>query len=1461
MALPVTTHRQSFCDAGLPLVATTQHAGQIDVDQCFQDGVLLPIVAIAGLLAIANRLRFLALHRPTLPKSMTDAYRLLFGIKMLLSIGNLATAIAYFVLVVTDTMLYPSSTYFGAITLLMTLAVAVPMHYFEHFCSRRPSMSLCTFYLALALVFAIRVRTLTLVLFHATSNVYFNVTLAQLVLVVLVLLAENDSAKAADARVNHDNDAKPANVPGITETPQHESPELSASYLFQLGLWWVRDLLRRGQKQTLVLADFWHLPPQLQARHAGDVLQAAWDHEVKARAENASFARAYLSAFAAKLALVTGLALTRYLVNFASPLFVQYLIRLVMARGTDEEKSVSEGVTVAIVYMIISILAVFIQSQMQNMGNVVQVQVRNAVQRVVYHKALRLPTHPDKIDAGAVLSHMQMDAESVASIITDLGSWLPMPIMLAIALYMLYTQVGWSMFMAVGVLLFSSPVAGLLAGQMMKLRMAYMQKISERTTVTTDTVGAAKTLKLFGWTRYMRDRILGIRDQELDQLKAGMRLNAYQMVLSDVMPYLSTFSTFAVYALTQPVNLLTPDRVFVTLSLFSIVENEIQVIMWGWSPLIEAKASMDRLGTFLHKAERDAYVDHQLDDRTSSVAIEVTGATFAFAESKPVLTIDILSIPRGSVTAVVGKIGSGKSALLSAILGEMDRLDGHVTVRGTIAYVAQQPWIQQMSVRDNILFGRAFDQAQYDTVLDACALTADIARMPRGDLTLVGEKGITLSGGQRARVACARALYADADVVLLDDPLSAIDAHVGRHMFDAWFGPGKGMLRGKTVVLVTHAMHHIANVDQVIALHEGKIVERGTFDEVMAQRGVVFELVGEVAATTRKSGKAEEAGEVEAPPSSEGDSGSSDSDDGNKENKTSGKVAWSTYKSYLSYVGVAWSVVVLVAFVVTTGLQFAVTFWLGLWGSASSEGEGGDTGYWLGGYAGMIVATTIAGAFTFYLVLAIVALRVAKLTMAKLLTAVLRAPMSWWDVTPSGRILNRLTSDQRTIDRTIPSISYQILTFVLSLAGTLVTIVTATPWFLVALIPIVAVFIYLQRIYLASSREIKRVSMAQNSSVFQHLTESLEGLETVRAFAADAQFEAAAEVKVDLSATGTYTMNATRVWLLVQLELLGAVMVGVFGILAVATPVTGTAVLGTALTFAMRTTSMFSALIMVSAALENSLVSMERVQEYMDVPTEASDETSFDLDAAWPQHGTIEFRDYSTQYSDTLDPVLKHINLKINAGERVGICGRTGGGKTSLMMALFRIIEATSGSIVIDGIDIATVGLQDVRSRLTILPQDAVLFDAPVRANLDPTGRVDDAALWQALEHASLADYVRGLEGQLDAHVARESMSAGQAQLMCLARALVRKSKVLVLDEATASMDPTTDAVVQETVRREFAGCTVITIAHRIGTIMDADKIVVLDHGEVGEVGTPAELLANKGSRFYALAKETGVVQ
>ncbi|KAJ3366758.1 hypothetical protein GGF32_003402 [Allomyces javanicus] len=1400
-------------------IVTTQNAGQIDVDQCFQDGVLLPIVTIIGMVAAANRLRFLALHRPDLPRSMTDAYRVLFWIKMLLSAGNLATGIA-----------------------------------------RRPSMSLCTFYLVLALVLAVRVRTL--ILNHATTSPFFEVAVAQIVLVVLVLLAENDSAKAVDTRIDQNADTKPPKVPGITETPENESPELSASFLFRLGLWWARDLLRRGQQQTLVLADLWRLPPQMQSRPAGDALQASWDREVATRAEHASFTRAFLAAFEAKMALVVALATALALAGFVNPLFVQYLMRLVLARGTKNERSVAEGVTVAIVYVVVSILVVFLQSQKQNLGNLVQLRARNAVQRVVFHKALRLPTHGAKLDPGAVLSHMQMDADNVASTVTVLGGWLPTPITLAVALCFLYQQVGWAMMMAVAVMVVSSPVVRTLAGKLMALRKAYMEKMSERTTVTADTVGAIKVLKLYGWTRYMRNQILGIRDTELDLLRTSMGVNAAQLALSSLMPYLATFATFAVYALTQPANTLTADRVFVSLALFSIVENQIQVLMWSWIPLVESKASMDRIGAFLLKPERAVYVDRQVDDRTSAAAIEITGAQFAFSDAKPVLTIDSLSIPRGSVTAVVGKIGSGKSALLTAILGEMDRLAGTVMVRGSVAYVSQQPWIQQMSVRDNILFGRAFDQARYDAVLNACALTQDMAVLPHGGATLVGEKGTTLSGGQRARVALARALYADADVVLLDDPLSAVDAHVDRHLFDAWFGAGSGMLRNKTVVLVTHAMHHLARVDQVVALQDGKIVERGTYDEVMAQRGAVFELVGEVTAARKDDKEQDESGSAEAKASlaPKGGSGTSKKDDGNKENKMSGKVAWATYGAYLSFVGVVWSVVVLAALVLTTGLQFAVTFWLGLWGSASSSGTGGDSGYWLGGYAGIIVASTIASAATYYLVVAVVALRVAKLTLAKLLTAVLRAPMAWWDVTPSGRTLNRMTNDQRIIDRAIPGLSNSILSYILMVLGTLVTIATATPWFLVAFAPILGLFLVVQRIYLASSREIERVLMAQASPVYQHLTESLEGLTTVRAFAADAQFESVAEFKVDLSAAGIYTLNAIRIWLSVQLQLLGTGMVGVFGVLAVATPVTGPAVLGTALTFAMRVTSMFASLIMTSAQLENSLVSMERVQEYMDAPAEASETTPFALDAAWPVRGEIEFRDYSTRYRASLDPVLKHINLKINAGERVGICGRTGGGKTSLVMALFRILEADTGSIFIDGINLATVGLQDVRSRLTILPQDAVLFDASVRSNLDPAGAVDDATLWRSLEHASLAEYVRLLDGQLDARVARASMSAGQAQLLCLARALVRKSKVLVLDEATAAMDPTTDAVVQETVRREFAGCTVLTIAHRIGTIMDADKIVILDHGEVGEVGTPAELLADKGSRFYALAKESGLV-
>ncbi|KAJ3374928.1 Multidrug resistance-associated protein 1 [Allomyces arbusculus] len=1379
---------------------------------------------------------------------------------MVLSVVNLVAAI--FLLAQVDPSETASSAYFGWITTTLALAIAVPTHFFEHYRSRRPSTSLCTFYLILILILIVRLRTLLLRdmpdLVHIHSR--------PLIVTALVLLAENSSGKAIDLRT--DPAVAYTAVPDATGVPTHESPEMSASYLSRLGLWWVHGLLREGRAKTLVLADCWSLPWRLRSHPTGDLLQAAWDHQVATRGTEPSFIRAFLAVFAPKLAVVSGTAIVVALTEFVNPLFVQYLIKLVLARGTKDERSVAEGVVVAVAYVIVSVLAAFLAGQKQHLSNLEQLRVQSAVQRVVYHKALQLPSHRS-VDAGAVLAHAQVDAAGVASIMTSLIGWLPSPFTLAIALYMLYLQIGWSMVMAVAVITLSSPVVGSLGGKLMALRMAIMKQISARTKLMTETVGAMKTLRLYGWTGYLRDRILAIRDKELQLTITSMRFNAASVSMSDIVPSLAMFLTFAVFALTQPANALTSERVFVALALFNIVDQHTKIMLWAWTPLVDAKAAMDRVTEFLQSPERVAYVGHDAEDHEHPVAIEIDTAQFAFTEDKPVLSIDQLAIARGSVTAVVGKIGSGKSALLTAILGEMDKLEGRVTVRGSVAYVAQQPWIQHVSIRDNILFGRALDQERYDAVVQACALTSDFAALPKGDLTFVGEKGTNLSGGQRARVACARALYADSDIVLLDDPLSAVDAHVDRHMFDAWFDKEKGLLRGKTVVLVTHAMHHLDQVDRVLALSKGKIVEQGTYDEVMALNGVVTELVGEVIASRKDKAsdkvaeaaadgsadrKDAESGAASSPPSDDSN------EDENKETKSSGKVAWATYKAYLSYVGGWLSVVVLLSFVVTSGFQFSSTIFLGLWGSASSSGNGDDVGYWLGGYGGLLIAGAIAAVSSFYIVLAVVATRVARITMTKLLNAILRAPMSWWDVTPAGRILNRMTGDQRTVDRMIPSFSFQILAFVFQVLGTVITIVTATPWFLVVLIPITGIFLLVQRVYLASSRELERVTMAQASPVYQHITESLTGLATIRAFAHSARFQTDAEAKVDLAASGTYTLNATRWWLSVQLQLLSTAMIGVFGILAVSTPVSGTAILGTALTYAMQITGILAATIETSAMLENSLVSMERIQEYMDVPAEAREDTPFALDAAWPASGAVEFRDYSTTYRAGLDPVLKHINLQINPGERVGICGRTGSGKSSLMLALFRVLEATSGSIVIDGINIATVGLQDLRSRLTILPQEAVLFDAPLRANLDPAGTIDDAALWNALERASLVEYVRSLEGQLDAPLTRDSMSAGQAQLLCLARAIVRKSKVLVLDEATAAMDPVTDAVVQETVRREFEGCTVLTVAHRIGTIMDSDKIVVLDHGDVAEVGAPKDLLADPASLFYALANGSGLV-
>ncbi|KAI9175673.1 hypothetical protein H9P43_006037 [Blastocladiella emersonii ATCC 22665] len=1485
----------SFCRSGRPLYTLNPDTA-IDLDLCFQHGVIYPAFALVLLAGLVNRFVFLR-SKPALPDDMVSPYRILVGAKLLLALANLALGVLLAITVFgSDSPAASIADYLGLIIILIPLVIAIPNHVLENGRSRRASTSLSTFYGIFVILQLLNLRSLIM---QEAADQIIAFTLAQTVVTGVLFLVEGFSTKGIETRPN-----RAPTVEGARPTPEY-----AASFLSKLTFWWVIDLLVIARRKVLEFSDLWDLPVALRSGYNCSLLETQWERSLAAAKQSGgkpSFLGALVKTYGVRLVLLLVLGLAQVALNFLTPTFVAYFVSFVASQQTEFARPASEGVIVALMFLACNLLTSVLFGQAFHATFTLQIAVKAAVQNVVYRKGLRVPAHRRETNIGEILNHMQVDATNLSQSILTITELITSPVSLVIALVLLYAQVGWSLFVALVVMLLSTPMLGLFAKLMMRYRVASLEQTDGRVKTITEVLNGVKTIKLYGWQKFLRDRVIAFREKELFYMRKLAGVLAVQIGTSFLIPSFATFGVFAVFALTSPDNSLNESKVFVTLSIMRMLDHPIQALVWGWSPLVEAFASASRITKYLLSDDLDTYVERlPAIEGAAEPVVSIRDGQFSFADDKVVLDVPSLDFEPGTLTAVVGSVGSGKSALLAAILGEIDKVRGSVTVRGDVAFITQQAFILNDTVRNNITFGLEFDKDVYRRVIDACSLRKDLQVLAQGDETMIGEKGISLSGGQKARVACARAVYASemgkVSVVAADDILAAVDAHVDRHMFNALFSRTSGLLRGKTVILVTHAVHHLPEVDRIVLIRDGTVAETGDYATLMAANGEVTALVNEYMAKRQAEGEDDEDDASSADSATVAEEtligyatvGATTSDktlthrrskaslnekeagdDANdhdfaglegaaedtSEKKGSGAVSYKVYLQYFKYCGYGVMSINFLASALGCAIGIGLTLWLGQWGAAAGRGEG-NTGFYLGVYAAITIGNGIINVFSIYFGLAVVAIRGARATFRSMLDRVLRYPLSYFDLNPSGRVLNRFSSDQKNIDVMIPQQISQLQFMGLQTIATLITILVAAPLVIVVLAPVVILFVLIQSWYLSASREIQRVYMVLNSPVFTHFSETLNGLTTIRSFGHQARFRNKGESLFDASSRGFYNLISTNRWLFVQLQLLGNLIVSGVAFAAVTTKTSGTSLVGVALTYSFDLTFMVGGLLRVYAQLENAAVSVERVQQMLEQPTEAAEETTFSLDPEWPARGEISFDGYSAAYRPGLPLVLKDLKLTFEAGKKVGIVGRTGAGKSTMTLALFRIIEAAAGSISIDGLDISTIGLHDLRSRLTILPQDAYLMEASIRDNLlNPTGQRDDAALWSALEGASLATYVRSLDEGLDALLTQSSLSVGQAQLLCLARAILRKSRVLVLDEATASIDGATDNLVQETIRREFDGCTVITIAHRIGTIIDYDKILVLDHGEVAEFDTPEALLARPESVFYSLAKESGLV-
>uniref|UniRef100_A0A667YVN7 ATP-binding cassette, sub-family C (CFTR/MRP), member 9 n=1 Tax=Myripristis murdjan TaxID=586833 RepID=A0A667YVN7_9TELE len=890
---------------------------------------------------------------------------------------------------------------------------------------------------------------------------------------------------------------------------------------------------------------------------------------------------------------------------------------------------------------------------------------------------------------------------------------------------------------------------------------------------------------------------------------------------------------------------------------------------------------------------------------TEDVAVKVSNGFFTWGSNLSTLSDINIRIPTGQLTMIVGQVGCGKSSLLLAMLGEMQTISGKVywsklpdcemahegiisKNRYSVAYATQKSWLLNATVEENITFGSPFSKQRYKAVIEACSLQPDIDLLPFGDQTEIGERGINLSGGQRQRICVARALYQNTNIVFLDDPFSALDIHLSDHLMQ------EGILKflqddKRTVVLVTHKLQYLIHADWIIAMKDGSVLREGTLKDIQTHDVELYdhwktlmnrqdhelekdtELDSQTTLerkTLRRAFYSRDAKNQIDDEDEEEEEEEEDDDNFSTTTNRRSKIPWKVCWRYLSSGGFFMVFLMVSSKLLKHSVMVAIDYWLAIWTSSKSVemGESNVT-MWTSDKYYLPVFVILCGAgITLCLITSLtvefLGLSAATSLHHNLLNKIIHAPIRFFDITPLGQILNRFSADTNIIDQHIPPTLESLTRSTLLCLSAIGVISCITPIFLVALVPLAVAFYFIQKYFRVASKDLQDLDDSTQLPLLCHFSETAEGLTTIRAFRHEARFKQRMLELTDTNNTAYLFLSAANRWLEVRTDYLGAVIVlsaAVASICSFSYGLPAGGLVGLGLTYALTVTNYLNWVVRNLADLEVQMAAVKKVNSFLSTESE-NYEGSMDASQVpedWPQHGEIKIQDLCVRYDPMLKPVLKHVNAYIDPGQKVGICGRTGSGKSSLSLAFFNMVDMFEGRIIIDGIDICKLPLQTLRSRLSIILQDPVLFSGSVRFNLDPERTCTDDRLWEALEIAQLKNMVKALPGGLDAVVTEggENFSVGQRQLFCLARAFVRKSSILIMDEATASIDMATENILQKVVMTAFADRTVVTIAHRVHTILTADLVIVMKRGNILEYDKPETLLEQEDSIFASFVK------
>ncbi|XP_052868167.1 ATP-binding cassette sub-family C member 4-like [Anopheles cruzii] len=1333
------------------------------------------------------------------------------------------------------------------------------------------------------------------------------------------------------------------------------NPRQNANFISVLTFWWTIDLFRKGYSKVLELQDLFRPLDVDRSDVLGDRLEKKW-FEQQAGPGRPSLVKAIFKTFWREYGVLGFITIVNDIfIRLAQPIVLGWLL-MYFRKDTDvtrESAFYYAGTIVLLNALSVVTINQYVLGSFQN-----GMKVRIAVCSVIYRKALRLSrTALGDTAPGKVVNLLSNDVNRFDIVSVFLHSMWSAPLLAIIIGILLYIEIGVAGLIGMVVIAIVTPIQSYTGKLTSRFRLQTALRTDERIRLMDEIISGIQVIKMYAWERPFAKLISHARRLELKIVRKSAYVRGLYMTFLLFTTRMALFCTMMAMVLLG--NQLTAARVFVVAMYFAILANTMSAMfVRGIAEIAEAMVAMRRLQRFLEYEEKlvealpdakekllsefgangDVGEKQKLIEADSqlpaNVAVSMRSVIARWGavrnqelgakqksngtkqpngqledtepEHTPPATLANVNIDfrKGKLIGVIGPVGAGKSSLLQAILRELPLDTGAIVCRGKFAYVSQEPWVFAGTVRQNILFGQPMEKDRYESVVRACALVTDFEQLPDGDRTMIGERGAALSGGQKARISLARAVYRRADVFLLDDPLSAVDAHVGKHLYDLCLGPQGRLGALKTTrILVTHQVHFLKDADWVVVMNDGRVQAQGTPHE-LAQNGIDFvELVEKKVADDESCTEGGDTGSVSAADKrsrrdsrasarSVGSTASLAEDDPNgeadapvqgsaMEGTSRGTVQGSVLLNYVRSGANSLIVVgLLILFLATQLAASGADYWVAFWTSQEEQRQfqalrpssDNETDSFGEQEQGTLLSTDLCMAIHGALVTSIflfaisrsisfyqTSVRASQNLHDSMFNGCVSAPMRFYDTNPSGRILNRFSKDMGSVDELLPKATLDASQIILSLCGTIVVTVIVNPLFLIPLAVLGVIFVFVRRIFLKTSKNVKRLEGITRSPVFSHLAASLAGLPTIRAFGAQSELIREFDAHQDIHTASFYMFitSSSAFGFALDLLCLIFVFIVVFSFLLLEQNMLGDRV-GLAITQAMALTGMMQWGIRQSAEVANFMMSVERLLEYRDLAAERQPPKPVTPGASWPEAGRIEFKRVTYRYFDGAPPVLRDLSFAIRPKEKIGIVGRTGAGKSSLIGALFRLAQV-EGEILIDGIDTAFIMLEQLRSKVSIIPQDPVLFSGTLRRNLDPFEDYPDVELWGALEQVELKELANTPAGlQMAVAAGGSNFSVGQRQLICLARAILRNNRVLVLDEATANVDPTTDRLIQDTIRYKFADCTVLTIAHRLNTIMDSDRVLVMDAGQAVEFGTPYELLQLPIGIFRDMVQATG---